>query len=612
MSAETEIPDAILDALSLLESIEGVKIIEQLSSSDKEERPGFAFVCEVPAPSDNTEGIPDIVQLRVVVPNSFPYSDVQVYPLQEEIRGHPHQDAQSGKLCLPPEYEAPWDISRLKQYVLWAIDWIADAANGELLKPGDPFEVPDFSCKGVEFPSENILLFDESPESFGNWANRIGTHGTVKFARASQSQSYFPQNFWDDQEQPVCSYSITKNEVRKDSSFKGGWILLPDLSYFRHRPPSTFGELGELCRSCGLDMEEIIHQAWRQKKERGDNELSVILVGCPIPETVGESCVEVYWRPLRFWNHNSYHKKFKAENKRGKIKPLAAWKAVLGGGAFAKNDPIAWGDCENISRRRLYARGSFASIRSKHISVAGCGAIGGVVAELLARGGASPIKLFDSDQFEFGNQCRHTLDGREVRKGKASGLAGRLSSANLLSDITGYQTHLPPNDPKDLETTIDLLESSDLIIDCTTDQGAFLWLNILARGSMTRLASLFFDFNATVLTLCISGKNASCHNVAKRLYVDIKKKMTPIEWDYYSRVPAKEEQVMPGAGCWHPTFPAVNSHIWMLVASAVDVLQEILSQPLTCDGTAVLIQRKDASSSQTGPLVEVIWRERYR
>ncbi len=608
MNAKTEIPDTILRAFSLLESIEGVTIIEQLSASDKDERPGFAFVCEVPAPSGNTEGIPDIVQLRVVVPNSFPYSAVQVCPLHEEVRGFPHQDAQSGKLCLPPEYEAPWDISRLKQYVLWAIDWIADAANGELLKPGDPFEVPDFSSGTTEPPTDDIFVFDESPDSFCYWKDQVGSTGKVHLTTAKLSNSYFPIKYWDAHQKEIRTTDLYSETYDRNDTFVGSWVLLDNLSFFRHRPPQTYTELSILCKKAGANLDEAIRYAWKQGK--GSVRFGVTLIGFPVPEKVGGSPVEVHWQPILFDNMKLDRKRYKP--KHGAMKKGAVWATTVQKGTFAPDKRLVWGDSENISRRRLYARGSFASIRSTHISVAGCGAVGSVVAELLARGGASPIKLFDPDRFEFGNQCRHTLDGREVRKGKASGLARRLSSANLLSDITGYQTHLPPNDPKDLETTIDLLESSDLIIDCTTDHGAFLWLNKVARGSMTRLASLFFDFNATVLTLCISGKNTSCNNVAKRLYEDIKKGMTPIEWDYYKRIPAKDEQVIPGAGCWHPTFPAVNSHIWMLVASAVDVLQEILSQPLTCDGTAVLIQRKDASSSQVGPLVEVVWRERYR
>ncbi len=614
MAAEIEIPGVILRAISLLNKTDGVEITAPPSPSDDKEPPGFAFVCQVPAPSDNSEGIPDLVELRVLVPNSFPYTPIHIYPTNEEVRGFPHQDAQSGKLCLPPEHEAPWNESRLLQYIVWAKEWIADAANGTLLPPGDPYELPDFSCKGVDLPTSRLLIIDESSDSYNNWATRIETHGTATFAKAAQSLVFFPLSFRDDQGQPICSYSISKDEIEKDSSFDGGWILLPDLHYYRQRPPQTFGELAELCKASGLDLRYIIHQVWKQerKEDRGKNELGVILVGCPIPEIVDRSPIEVYWRPLLFRNYSAFHRRFKAENKRGRIKPLGAWNEVLQSDAFSKNAPIAWGNCENVSRRRLYARGSFPAIRETHVSVAGCGAIGSVVAELLARGGASRIELFDADPFQFGNQCRHMLDGRDVLHDKAPRLARRLSSANLLSRIKGHPLHLPPNDPQELVMAIDLLEQSDLIIDCTTDQGAFLWLDKVARGSMTRLASMFIDFNATVLTLCISGKNASCGRVAEKLYAAIQQEKTPIAWDYYSRVPAKEEQVMPGAGCWHPTFPAVNSHIWMLVTSAVDVMQEILSQPLTCDGTAVLLQRRDASSDKVGPLVEVVWRERYR
>ena len=54
-------------------------------------------------------------------------------------------------------------------YVKWAIEWLNDAAKGILLKPGEPYELPDFSRKLLAVNQSQRqapvrLLFDESPK----------------------------------------------------------------------------------------------------------------------------------------------------------------------------------------------------------------------------------------------------------------------------------------------------------------------------------------------------------------------------------------------------------------------------------------------------------------
>src|SRR5439155_17758484 len=118
------------------------------------------------------------------------------------------------------------------------------------------------------------------------------------------------------------------------------------------------------------------------------------------------------------------------------------------------------------------------------------------------------------------------------------------------------------------------LTAADFLIDCTANEGAFLWLSRFARASQKRFASLFLSFNARFITVCISGKQASCARVARRLFHSIQNGQTPIDAKSYFEIPTKEEQVIPGAGCWHPTFPARIDHVWMLTAAAVDFVDQ--------------------------------------
>ena len=155
---------------------------------------------------------------------------------------------------------------------------------------------------------------------------------------------------------------------------------------------------------------------------------------------------------------------------------------------------LPWGRVENVARDRLYARGAYPSkVQATPIAVFGCGALGGSIAELLARGGVHQMSLIDSDTIKFGNLCRHTLDGSSVGLNKARALAETLSRANPLSKIKGYSDSVPLDSRSD-EAIRQAIMDAEIFIDCTTSEAAFQWLDQYAVENGKRLISLFFNF----------------------------------------------------------------------------------------------------------------------
>jgi hypothetical protein len=245
----------------------------------------------------------------------------------------------------------------------------------------------------------------------------------------------------------------------------------------------------------------------------------------------------------------------------------------------------------------------------------GCGALGSMAAECIVRSGAPDVALFDQDKFEMGNQYRHTLDGSEVGRYKAIALAQRLQSCNPLSRVRGYPVAMPlPKGDSELEKESNsVLERASLIIDCTANESAFLWMSQYCRSNRIRLASLYFNFDATILTIAMSGRTTSCAVVCRRLYADIEAGNTPITREAHSAAPNSEALVIPGAGCWHSTFPATNSSVWMLAVAGIQVLEQMLVQPLTTDGAGVLIRRnKIETDVPPRSILETVWSKRYR
>lgn len=611
MPDDAQLTTAMRQAFEIARADASVQIIDALTLCPN----GAAeFRCKLPVqPFPNPEGIPEHTTMRVRLHSAFPYHDIDIFAEDKEVRGFPHQDAETHKLCLYQERDAPWNPSRLKFYLDWARDWLADAANGNLLRPGQPYELPDFSRRNLreQMPTQLPVLFDETAQSYSSWQPYIGTAGDVELLPATTLRGLLPRRFYAADGALVREWIYPDDLAEVKKRISGTWILLPSLIYRRHRPPQTFGELSEMCRNNGVDLLGITRSAWEQRNK--DPEVACLLVGYPIPRRVGEEPFEVHWQPLfirSYWTEHRERKKQK-NHERSNFTVGGIWNAMMNEHALEGATNLPWGRSENIARERLYARGEHRGISArKKIVIAGCGALGSVVAELAIRGGAHDVCLLDKDLFEMGNECRHTLDGRNLREGKATALATRLQSANPLSNVTGFIVTLPPaHADKDREKVIAALDDADLIIDCTAHQGAFRWLDQISRRTHARLATIYVNFRATILTLGISGRTTSCGRVCRRLYADIDNGKAPVSKDEHGAAPEPEDLVLPGAGCWHPTFPAVNADMWMMASAAINAINQLLAEPLKTEGTAVLFRRSE--DALVKPL-DVVWVRKYR
>jgi hypothetical protein len=416
MSNHDDPSPAIRKAFELVQADSTIEIVEP-----PHERPDgdIELRCRVEIkPFPNPEHLPDRGRLRVVLDSAFPLRRIDVFVEDREIQGFPHQDAETGKLCLFPDRDAPFDVSRLKVYIDWARQWLADAATSNLLRDGDPFELPDFSRRNVKdkLPTDRPLLFDEDSDTFVSWTRFVGKTGLAELVPSPSVRGFLARTFRAPDGAIIRQREYQEYVANPKQRLFGRWMLLPHLTYFRHRPPQTIAELIEMSTSVGIDLFENLQKAWG---ENNHPEVSFVLIGCPIPQVVGQPPTEVHWQPLYFSGkhettrqHQEAHRK---HHRRALITTGSTWSSLLHNGAFAPTSPLPWGTSQNISRGRFYARGGQPAIAAmQRVVLAGCGALGCVVAELLARGGVPDLTLFDGDRFEMGNACRHTLDGRDV------------------------------------------------------------------------------------------------------------------------------------------------------------------------------------------------------
>lgn len=603
--------DIVIEAYNLLRHQRLVEITLPIRVNLSEGEAGWEFECIAKVPYPNAGEVPREVILRVLIPETFPMEPVEFYP--ENVNAFPHQDAESGKLCLPEEALAPLDASRLVCYVKWAIEWLKDAANGRLLQPGEPYELPDFSRKLLEspLPTNAPFIFEESPNSYGKWESRLGTSGGVECFWGNGIPAIFAVRFHQKEGLLVRESEFTPEVLNTDHKIEGNWLIVRDIRYERHRPPQTYEEMDTLCSRNGLDFYTLLEETWNLKNSY---KFGILLIGFPIPEKVGAPFTEIHWQPLLFQNLNGFRSQKQKHRLKGPArKPRQIWQKLKENRCFALSQQLPWGEIENVARDRLYARGAYPSkVQATPITVFGCGALGGSIAELLARGGVHEMTLVDSDTIKFGNLCRHTLDGSSLGLNKARSLAETLSRANPLSKIKGYFDSVPLDSQSD-QALRQAIMDSEIFIDCTTSESAFQWLDQYAVEHGKRLISVFFNFHAELLTLCISGESMSCRNIFKDLNYAVEQKYIPIAPEVYFYHPSKDEQIIEGAGCWHPSFPALNAHVQILAAHAVDIISHSIATKQKT-GIAAILKRKNfitQNGDQPAVCVEKVWGKEY-
>lgn len=573
----------------------------------------FRITCRFVLSATNLSGFPQEIDLDFHIPEHYPFGKIEVYPAENasEPFGFPHQDSVSGKLCLLRKDDAPFDITRLAVYADWAAQWLVDAANGTLLAQDDPYELPDFTSKATKSDLLNHrfrLLIDETEDAFDCWSSLVRDWGIVHLRRVSGRSSMFATQFVDRNETLIRETAFSSAVISTSArTLRTTWALLPSLVAARHRPPQDFGELRMLFARSNISLRQVLKIAW---SKAGDRPTSTVLLGMPLSRRVGHEPVEIHWQPMIIPSPRTS----KASTSKA-LKRKAASEEVFAyewrHGAFRDSMPIVWGWSENVSEERQFQRGSHPdSLRTMEVSIVGCGALGAPIAESFARGGVRKVHLFDSQIVEYGNLCRHTLDGRHTGFGKADALAFRLAASHPTSKIVGHLKEIPfTTIDKADRIALESLRRSSLLVDCSTDTGAFNWLSRHARLNGQRLASMFIDANATTLTLVLSGKQTSAESVFRKLMSSIAERETPIDPSGYFSDLDKDALVLP-AGCWQPTFPGLNSHIWLLAYSAVEHMSAWTNRRWGCDGFGIILQRNPVGG--IGPTIETVWYEAYR
>jgi hypothetical protein len=529
--------------------------------------------------------IPETSEWFVSVSESYPRGKIKFKPAS--VNGltatFPHQNInlpfhdqskwRGGDLCLDKPnsifgrqsftnepYEEDW---RLQWHTLRALYWLEDASRNELLKPNDPFELPQFVVN--PFLPERVI-FVEGRSSFDVWESSNEQVGFVEFYVLSRVYStYYIKAFCRLDGRPFVipewGYSITESIRRNVLPTRGIWIKLKEPPFVPPwQAPTTLGELRQVCADQNIDFYELLDRIYSGAKI-ADNFSKILVLGFPIPQKVGQDFERFHWQGLKLPELKVSDDTVPGFRSSGRAAVAYNRERVL------HNDlKLDWLVSENWYPDQIRSRGTLPEVfTGKNILLIGAGSLGSMIGELLVRGGIDRMAIIDSDVLNAGNLVRHTLDLRHLNQNKAQTLAAKLNQISPFARIDAIQENFFSRSQKPDER----IKECNMIIDCTGENDVLAELTDFQFDKVVQYVSLSVNLGAQRIYL-YSGEGEHFD------FDDFKQKIAP--WMTLDKI-NRETIDMPseGIGCWHPVFPARADDMWLFAPVAIKKISEILS-----------------------------------
>jgi hypothetical protein len=589
-----EIPAAIKTARRQLESIAGYELIEDLvwNEAIASWTIKVRLTCKVPS----NEFIPDVTEWYVAIGDGYPDGIIKFYP--DKVSGikatFPHQNYnletkqpfRSGDPCLNTKQgiwgrkaysTEPIGQGRLAWHLRRCFDWLKAAASNSLLQNNDPFELPPFPSTTSKF----LVAFNEDHESFRRWIASTADRGLLEIKTVGQSpQLYAVFNFLGHEKNtPESVWGKRIAAVTKEDQ-TGVWLLAKALPVLQPwQIPQKMGDLVKVLSLQGINLYETISNLYCKFRKKG-KEVRMLAIGFPIPEKIGLPNSLIHWIALELPNPP------KAKGFRDSHALHKHELSVLIGADKA----IRWIKTENWSRHQLTRRGSVEeTLCASNIVIIGCGAVGSILAEQLARLGVYKATVIDSGIIDAGNMSRHVLTITDVSNNKAEELAKRLNSIFPFMNVNFENENIQDI----ISSRPDFFNPFDLVIDATGDDQALKCMSSTLSILDKSFVSVSTGYKASKL-FCFIRKGIHHDSI----FESFGKVCSP--WLMAdNEMSESSEEVVDGIGCWHPLFPARLDDIQMLIGASVKVIESGLKKEST-NTLAIIEKQFDEENSFIG------------
>ena len=130
---------------------------------------------------------------------------------------------------------------------------------------------------------------------------------------------------------------------------------------------------------------------------------------------------------------------------------------------------------DRYDRLRRFGHADFRKLAGRRVAVVGCGGLGALAAEILARAGVGRLALFDYDTVEEANLNRLVYRTSQIGMPKVKALTAHLQDANPDADVTAYPYDV--TNGRGYASLLKELDDLDLVLGCVDTFAVRLFLN---------------------------------------------------------------------------------------------------------------------------------------
>lgn len=560
---EMELPEMLRTARRTVEDFGDISVIHDLAWMPIE---AVWTLCVDAKRLTSSDFIPETSRWWFCVSPRYPWGSVTVYPDKDRgIKGTFHHQLtndhgevgvpwRTGDICLRvPAFalrrrgfdEDPMgQPNRLRWYFERLLSWIDAAAADTLSKDGDPMELPHI----VE--STGVFGFSETPSELAAWTSQQSTFGLAEFLiLTSEPAKVAVKRFQTLDGESIREVSWGEFLTANGQAAAGFWIRLPSVpSIPPYKAPATWGELRQSALSQGICLDNALRTV-ASKLRNGKEAFG--MVGFPVPQFVGGPLQQFHWLALKI-KPFSHGEKFAKGFRKSEDAYWRRDKAEL----FGDNQKITWLSSQNWAE--LGTRGQLPqNVKGLSTTILGAGAVGGVVAELLVRGGVRDLLVVDRELLSVGNLVRHTLSMADVDLPKAIRLARRLNTVSPHVKAIGAMGSFPELAPNYLSQ----FDRSSLVVDCTGSD------DLLASLAQRESENLRWYWSISVSLGARRVYAFSAYGLRFPLETYFSNVAPWIAKDRAENLSAPMR--MEGTGCWHPVFPATADEMTLMVSAAL-------------------------------------------
>jgi hypothetical protein len=497
-----------------------------------------------------------VTQWYLEVSTTYPFGRLRFYPAKKGgiVKTYPHQRRNSehaerpwreGYPCLGPwgrvarhDLDEHYDEHRLVQRGQRLVQWLQAAEGGTLIQPDHPVEFPQVPLE----PSASLAYQSQNLPTNRTWSQPGATGIATLFVDVNGKKTRFFLHKVQHSDGP--SLVEWGEIVPRSKQRRFPWVVASNIPVIDPwQPIEECAELDRFLRRDGTSLANVLSGI-----PPGERTLApTILLAAHTRKRHGDSPSLVTWHALQLEIPKN---------------ALSQWKrnpGLLAPRLIASQAKIKWFSGRDYRPSQHLIRGALADhLLDARVAIVGCGALGSLVAEALARGGTSDLILVDGDELAPGNLVRHTLTYSDLDHDKVRGLAQRLRAINPTVRVRAVPDNLPLPEPQEV------LRDATVVLNLTGDAHARAFMADIEWNPETLLVTASLNPHARHLLLDVQrgskwdlGQANALFNDNRELLLDGIEDAIRTHGEY---------------GCWNPLFPAKHYEV---TARAADLLRHL-------------------------------------